>query len=429
MYRKSFYLLAFVLLLLPLGGAMAQVEPPTSYHTAAVWDVSYWNNTTLSGSPVFTGQENNLDWNWGLGSPNTAVSADDFSARWMKYIDVTAGAYRFTATADDGVRVYVDDHLIINDWSEHPARTTTADLFLSAGHHLIKVEYYERGGYAVAKLDWAPVTPAGSGWRGEYFSNRWFNGAPALVRTDTAVDFNWGAGAPAPGLPADNFAVRWTRTVNFSPGSYRFTTTSDDGVRLWVNGHLLIDKWFDQAASSYSGVLYLSGDVPIKLEYYENGGLASARLVWSKDDAPPPAGAVIVDNGDPGFRTGGTATSWRSASAGYNSSMLWTYNNDVARSGYNWARWYPSLTAGRYELFAYIPAQNATTRQARYWIAHRDGYTLKVIDQNSYSNQWVSLGTYRFQGSGLDYVSLADVTGEAYLSRMLGFDAMKWESR
>jgi hypothetical protein len=169
------------------------------------------------------------------------------------------------------------------------------------------------------------------------------------------------------------------------------------------------------------------------MEYYEHGGLAVAQLSWTLDTGnpppPPPSGSVVIDNTSPGFVTGGTASSWRSSTAGYNSGMIWTYNNDYARSGYNWARWYPSLTAGRYEVFVFIPSKNASTTSARYWVSHRDGFTLKVVNQLAYSDQWVSLGTYRFQGSGNDYVSLSDVTGESYLSRIVGFDAVKWESR
>ena len=114
---------------------------------------------------------------------------------------------------------------------------------------------------------------------------------------------------------------------------------------------------------------------------------------------------------------------------GYNGDLLWTKNNDRVRPNYNWARWYPGLKAGRYEVYVYIPHRYSTTAKARYWISHSGGLTLRVVSQSAYSNQWVSLGTYWFQGNSNDYVSLADVTFEPYLSRLIAFDAVKWASR
>lgn len=433
MYRKFKLTVLFLIVSLFLfqQTALAQ-DGPTTQHTDAVWQVSYWNNKTLSGNPVVQTTETDINWDWGMGGPS-GLPADGFSARWSKYIDVAAGTYRFTATADDGIRVYVDNNLIINQWSDHPAQAFTADVSLSAGHHQVVVEYYENGGFAVAKLTWGAKPNDIVNWRGEYFNNRTLAGSPTLVRDDANINFNWGAGIPANGLPADNFSVRWSRTINFPAGSYRFTTTADDGVRLSVNGHLLVDQWKNQAAATYSGVIYLSGNAVVQMEYYENGGLAVAQLSWALDSGnpppPPSGGAVIIDNTSPGFVTGGTASSWRSATAGYNGGMIWTYNNDYARGNYNWARWYPTLNAGRYEVFVYIPSKNATATTARYWVSHRDGFTLKIVNQMNYSDQWVSLGTYWFRGSSSDYVSLSDVTGEAYLTRIVGFDAAKWEAR
>ncbi len=433
MYRKLklTVLFLFISLLLFQQTALAQ-DGPTTQHTDSVWQVSYWNNQTLSGTPLVQTTETDINWDWGMGGPS-GLPADGFSARWSKYVDVAAGTYRFTATADDGIRVYVDNSLVINQWSDHPAQTFTADVVLSAGHHQVVVEFYENGGFAVAKLTWGAKPNDIVNWRGEYFNNLTLAGSPVLVRDDANINFNWGAGIPANGLPADNFSVRWTRTLNFPAGTYRFTTTADDGVRLWVNGHLLIDQWKQQAAATYAGVIYLSGNALVQMEYFEQGGLAVAQLSWALDTGnpppPPPSGAVIIDNTSPGFVTGGTASSWRSATAGYNGGMIWTYNNDYARGNYNWARWYPSLTAGRYEVFVYVPSKNATATTARYWVSHRDGFTLKIVNQMNYSDQWVSLGTYWFRGTSSDYVSLSDVTGEAYLTRIVGFDAAKWEAR
>ena len=75
-----------------------------------------------------------------------------------------------------------------------------------------------------------------------------------LTRTDPIVDFDWASAAPDPAVQADNFSVRWSGQV-MAPvtGTYTFTTTSDDGVRLYVNGQLLIDNWTDHAVAQNSG--------------------------------------------------------------------------------------------------------------------------------------------------------------------------------
>ncbi|MFW6063045.1 MAG: PA14 domain-containing protein [Chloroflexota bacterium] len=431
---KATLLFLFVGLLLLSGAARAQ-DGPSPQHSDPTWEARYWNNATLSGDPVVTGTDAAIDFNWGSGSPHASIGRDNFSARWSRYLDLEAGTYRFTATTDDGVRVYLDDELIIDRWSDHPVQTYSAERTVSAGHHRVVVEYYEHSGLAEAHFRWERVTaPTIRNWRGEYFNNTSLSGSPAVVRDDAGIDFDWGLSGPVSGVRRDNFSVRWTRTVSFSPGTYRFTTTTDDGVRLWVNGHLLIDKWMDQAATSHSGTIYLNGDVPIKMEYFDSRDYAVARLNWTRSDgggdgSPPPAGGVVVDNTDPGFVKGGAAASWRTQPEGYDNSLLWTKNNDRVRSNYNWARWYPDLAAGRYEVFVYIPERYTTTSAARYWISHEGGYSLRVVDQSANGDRWVSLGTYSFGGDDDDYVSLSDVTYERYLSRLIAFDAVRWVAR
>ncbi|MBN1137054.1 MAG: hypothetical protein JXM73_10730 [Anaerolineae bacterium] len=416
-----------VIVLVGAGSALAQ-GPIAPQHSDPFWQAAYWNNMTMSGSPAVQRTDANLDFNWGLGSPDPDIQADGFSARWARYLDLAAGTYRFSATSDDGMRVQVDGDLIINDWSDHSARTVTADKYLGSGHHLVVVEYYENTVDAVARLTWAPVA-AIVNWRGEYYNNKNLSGASALVRDDAKIDFNWGAGSPAPGVVnADRFSVRWTRNLSLEAASYRFTLTVDDGARLWVNNHLLIDTWKDQAPHTYTGDIYVpSGGIPVKLEYYENTGGAVARLSWAKTGGAP--GTVIVDDRDSGFVKGGSASGWHIAYEGYNGRLYWTKNNDTVRPNYNWVRWYPSLAAGRYEVFVYIPDKYTTTARARYWVSHAGGYTLKVVDQSANGDRWVSLGTYQFRGTHDDYVSLADVTYEPYLSRLIAFDAVKWVPR
>ncbi|NLE76812.1 MAG: hypothetical protein GX605_08685, partial [Chloroflexi bacterium] len=366
-----------------------------------------------------------------------AIPADRFSVRWTRQLSLPAGNYRFTVRADDGVRLWVNNHLLVDAWKDQAA-TYTVDLYLPGGAAPVKMEYYENAGAALAQLTWAPAggatpPPPEQAWRGEYFNNPWLSGPAALVRDDAEINFNWGNGSPASwAIPADRFSVRWTRQLSLPAGNYRFTVRADDGVRLWVNSQLVIDAWKDQVAA-YTVDLYLPGGAaPVKMEYYENAGGALAQLTWAPAGGatpPPPTGAVIVDDRDAGFTKGGLATSWRTVSEGYGGGLVWTRNNDWQRPNYNWARWYPTLRAGRYEVFVYIPDRYSTTSRASYWVSHADGFTLRVVDQSANSNRWVSLGTYRFQGNRNDYVSLADVTYETYLSRLIAFDAVKWEPR
>lgn len=418
--------------------ALAQ-GPITPQHSDPTWQASYWNNTSLSGTPVLTQAEANIDHDWWVNSPQPGVvNADNFSARWTRYIDVTPGTYQFTVTSDDGVRIWVDDKLILDKWTVHPPETYTTDVYLTAGHHLIRVEYFEQSGVALIKVQWhlKDQVPATGNWRAEYFNNTTLGGTPALVRNEAAINYEWGTGSPLAGtINNDHFSARWTQSINLPAGHYTFQLTVDDGARLWVNGHMLVDAWYEQAATTYSGLLYLpGGPITIELQYFEKTGLATAKLSWtsgavSPTPDPPSVGTVIVDDVDPGFVQGGAAAGWRTVAEGYNGRLTWTYNNYSTQPNYNWARWYPNLQAGWYEVFVYVPDRYTTTAQARYWVRHTGGYTLRIINQSANGGRWVSLGTFRFAGTSNDYVSLADVTYEPYRTRLIGFDAVKWEKR
>lgn len=262
--------------------AMRSAAPAAAANTA--WTATYWNNRTLNGTAVLQRQESDLNYDWGDGAPDLLVNADQFSARWTRTLNVPEGSYRFTATLDDGMRVWVDNALIIDSWTDSQVRAISKDVYLTSGDHQLKVEYYEAGGKAVAKLAWAPISgpapvPIGR-WKGEYFNNSTLSGSPAVVRDDERIDFDWGGGSPVPAsIGADQFSVRWTRTLTLDPGKYRFTVAADDGVRLWVNGRLLIDQWHDANTPSYSADIDLPGGaIPVQLEYYENQGGAFVRL-------------------------------------------------------------------------------------------------------------------------------------------------------
>ena len=97
-----------------------------------------------------------------------------------------------------------------------------------------------------------PPPPPPEPFAAEYFDNRTLSGAPVLTRTDNAIDFDWGEGAPDSAIPADRFSARWTRTKTYAAGTYRFSVTGDDGIRVLVDGTQVVNGWFYQAPTTYT---------------------------------------------------------------------------------------------------------------------------------------------------------------------------------
>lgn len=132
----------------------------------------------------------------------------------------------------------------------------------------------------------------GSGWVGQYYANNSLSGSPSIAVIDAAINFNWGLTSPIPPstgvvIPADNFSVRWTSLESFeTPGTYRFTVTADDGVRLIIDGTTVID------AFSLTGALTLqtadvnitAGIREIVLEYVEFTDNATVQFFWEPFD-------------------------------------------------------------------------------------------------------------------------------------------------
>lgn len=121
------------------------------------------------------------------------------------------------------------------------------------------------------------------GLKGEYFANTTLSGPPVLTRVDKQICFDWGDGSPSPALPADSFSVRWTGTITApKDGPYSFRVISDDGVRLYLNGNVIINDWVDHAVVPRDTTIEMKAGVPvaIRLEYYENTGAASIKLGW-----------------------------------------------------------------------------------------------------------------------------------------------------
>ncbi len=127
-----------------------------------------------------------------------------------------------------------------------------------------------------------------NGLLGEYFNNSDLTNL-ALTRVDPAVDFNWDYGSPDPSIDPDTYSVRWTGMVKADRSeTYTFYTRSNDGVRLWVNGKLLINNWTNHAETENKGGISLTAGTwyQIRLEYYEGTGRSVIRLLYSSPSTP-----------------------------------------------------------------------------------------------------------------------------------------------
>jgi hypothetical protein len=130
----------------------------------------------------------------------------------------------------------------------------------------------------------------GDGLKAQYFNSIDLNpNTLAIERVDPTLNFDWGNESPATVVNRDNFSVRWTGQIK-APASelFTFTTRSDDGIRLWVNGQKLIDVWNDHPPRFDRGSINLQAGqkYDIKVEYYERGGGAVAQLYWSAPSVP-----------------------------------------------------------------------------------------------------------------------------------------------
>ncbi|MEK7570829.1 MAG: PA14 domain-containing protein [Patescibacteria group bacterium] len=266
------------------------------FRPATAWNASFYNNTELTGAPVLTRQDEKIDYLWENGSPDPVVNTDQFSARWTQNEYFAGGRYTFTTATDDGVRLFVDGALVINEYHGNNA-AFNAEIDLTEGMHEITMEYFEGFGMANARLDWdlaatQPVTQPTTSYNAEYFDNKTLTGTPLLTRNDETINFNWENGSPDPQVPLDNFSARWTKNASFEAGVYIFTATADDGVRVKVDGEVIIDKWIDQGSTTYEVEKTLTaGNHTVIVEYYENGGGSVMHFAYEKtDDSTPTVG-------------------------------------------------------------------------------------------------------------------------------------------
>lgn len=186
--------------------------------------------------------------------------------------------------------------------------------------------------------------PYGTGLYAEYYNNADLTDL-VMTRVDSKVVFDWGWGSPAAGIDPETFSVRWSgQVLPLYSETYEFSTNANDGVRLWVDGQLIIDDWNNHPTPAFNtGTISLTGGqkYDIVMEFYDNVDHAGAELIWyspsqAYENVPKRLLYPDVPASSLAAPTGLTAT------AGVGSvSLSWTAS--VGATGYNVKR---STTSG-----------------------------------------------------------------------------------
>jgi hypothetical protein len=111
----------------------------------------------LQGDPVLVRNDVKINFNWGTRAPVVGIPADNFSARWSRTETFKSGVYRFYARADDGIRLYVDDVLVLDEWHDSAGSEVYKVKLALSGKHRLVVEYYENTGAALVTFQWERV--------------------------------------------------------------------------------------------------------------------------------------------------------------------------------------------------------------------------------------------------------------------------------
>lgn len=227
-------------------------------------------------------------------------------------------------------------------------------------------------------------------WGVQFYNNVLLQGTPVATRQDTSIAFNWGTGAPHPGVNVDNWSARWSTSTRVAAGTYRFWILADDGVHLWINNHNLVINTYDQPRPGQlltADVTLPADTVNIQIDFREVTGDAYLYFDWA-NLASNPSGPRFSTT--PPTSTGGTTTP----------SGAWTgqYYNNRDLSGT------PVLVRSDAS-----PSVNWGTGSPAAGVVNADNFSVRWT-----TSVYLAAGTYRFNVQADDGVRLY-VNGVRYI--------------
>jgi len=285
MYRKLFCLVSFVLVLGLTGMAGAEEGLIGEYYHGSASDA--WDDLVMERL------DPTVDFSWGDGSPEPGVvNVDNFKVRWTGEVEIpSTGIYTFHTQTDDGVRLWVNDVLVLENWTDHGSTPDSGDINLEGGQRYpIKLEWYENGGGAVCQLSWE---------------------GPKIARQIIPSSYLW-VGGDRPNAhnptPADGTLLRDTwLLLSWVPGD--FTVSHDvylsenfDDVDAGTTEAFQGNQTLTELTIGFPGFAYPDGLVPGTTYYWRideveaDGTTKYKGFVWSF--AVPPKTAYFPDPAD-----------------------------------------------------------------------------------------------------------------------------------
>ena len=237
---------------------------------APSWSGQMFNNADFSGSPTHILCRRIIHFDWGGGMPMTGVGPDNFSTRWTTtYTFPAAGKYLFTVGVTGGVRLTVNNEVLIDSMENTPGfRSLSAEYTIPAAGAAIPLMiegahwtgqdkslhfnwFLTEGGSPGAVDDHSQIFSSGPNafavdggnvWNVEHWQNVDMAGDPIAqdIHVADGISFDYEHRAPAAGMGEDVWTSRWTRVVDFPAGTYTFTLRVEDQAYVYVDGQEII---------------------------------------------------------------------------------------------------------------------------------------------------------------------------------------------
>jgi len=289
--RRTTAAVSSVVVLTTAGALLTAVATPASAATTCtspVYKRQFFANTTFSGTPKKTDCDSAIDQNWGSGAPASGLPTNNFGVRWSVTRDFgSGGPFALAASAQDGIRVYLDGVRKIDLWKNVSSTVSkTVNLTIPSGKHTLRVDYVNWTGSATVKFTYAPRTSST------------VDEVKPLVPTGTAVTYDQTAGTAK---------LTWSKSKEMDLAGYR------------VYRRLKGTSFGSKALATTASTSYTDTTVPVTGDTYyyevraydkagnESAGTTDQAVVTVDRTAPAAPTGLTANSGTSGLRTGWSA--------------------------------------------------------------------------------------------------------------------------